>query len=339
MILTSFDRRRVWLSAALLTSVLLSSGCSGSTPDQAGLQPSPPGHGMQQGEPIKPVQTSDADWKSVADTLDRPGRLSGGAVYRVGFPRSDLTVTSQGIQINPGLVLNSVVGFTRYADGQVLMMGDLVVTEDELQRVTDALHANGISQTAIHKHLLGHQPEVWWTHVHAVGGDQAALARGVRVALEATGTPPATNTAPAPELGIDTAAIDQALGTKGTNQGGLYAFSFVRKETVTDHGRVTVTDHGRVVPAGLGLNTAIGFQPTGNGKAAISGDFCMTAEEVPKVIEALRAGGIQIVALHNHMLSESPHLFFLHFWANDNAVKLAQALRKAVDAQNVNPVG
>jgi hypothetical protein len=331
MIRTGFRRRRVWLSAALLTAVLLSSGCSGSTPDQAGLQPSPPGHGMQQGEPIKPVQTNDADWKSVAHTLGRPGRLSGGSVYRVSFPRSDLTVTSQGIQINPGLVLNSVVGFTRYADGQVLMMGDLVVTEDELQRVTDALHANGIAQTAIHKHLLGQQPEVWWTHVHAIGGDPAALARGVRVALHATGTPPATSNVPAPELGIDTAAIDQALGTKGTNHGGLYAFSFVRKETVTDH--------GRVVPAGLGLNTAIGFQPTGSGKAAISGDFCMTAEEVQKVIEALRAGGIQIVGLHNHMLSESPHLFFLHFWANDNAVKLAQALRKAVDAQNVNPVG
>jgi len=327
---TGFRRRGLWVGGALLTAVLLSSGCTRTKVNQAGSQPSPLGYGMQQGQRIEPVQTSEADWKSVADTLGRPGRLFGRTVYRGGFARSDLKVTSQGVQIRAELSLNSVGRFTRYGDGQVLM-GDLVVTEDELQRVTDALHANGIAQTAIHKHMLGQQPQVWWTHIHALGADPVALARGVRAALDVTGTPPAaTALAAAHEPALDTAALDQAMGTKGMGQGGLYMFSFVRKETVTEH--------ERVVPAGLGLNTAIGFQPTGDGKAVITGDFCMTAEEVQTVIEALRTGGIQIAALHNHMLDESPRLFFLHFWANDDAVKLAKALRKAVDAQNVTPM-
>lgn len=331
MVGTGFRRCGLWIVGVLLTAVLLSSGCTSTPAGQSGPRQNPTGQGTVQGQPPAPVRTSEADWTSVADALGRPGRLSGGIVYRVGFPREDLKVISQGVQIAPSLALNSVVGFTRYADGQMLMMGDLVVTEDERARVTDTLHAHGIAQTAVHKHLLSQQPELWWTHIDAVGGDPVALARGVRAVLDVTGTPPTATGARAPESGLDTAAINQAMQTRGINQGGLLAFSFVRKEPVTEH--------GRVVPAGLGLNTAIGFQPTGGGRAAVNGDFCMTGEEVPKVIEALRAGGIQIVALHNHMLAESPRLFFLHFWANDDAVKLAGALRKAVDLQNVTPPG
>lgn len=316
--------------AAVLGTALLVTGCGTNT----GTDTSPAagnGHNVQQGQQIQPDQTSEADWRAVADALGRPGKLSGNTVYRVGFPRGDLSVTSQGVQIKPGLALGSWTAFTRYADGKTLMMGDLVVTEDELQRVTDALHANGIGQAAVHKHLLAQQPQVWWTHIHAVGDDPAAMARGVRAALDATGTPPPTEAAPAPELGLDTAAIDQAMGTQGKNDGGIYKFSFARTETVTDH--------GRVLPSAMGTTTAINFQPTGGGRAAINGDFAMTAEEVQKVIEALRAGGISIVELHNHALADEPRLFYMHFWANDDAVKLAQALRKAVDAQNVTPAG
>lgn len=320
------------LLAAVIGTALLATGCGNGDIGSAGNSPAAgSSHRAQQGQQIQPAQTSEADWKGVAEALGRPGKLSGGTTYRVGFPRSDLNVTAEGVQIKPGLALGSYAVFTRYADGRTLMMGDLVVTEDELQRVTDALHANNIDQTAVHKHLLAHQPQVWWTHIHTVGDDPAAMARGVRAVLDTTTTPPPVTAAPAPELGLNTAAIDAALGTPGKNDGGIYKFSFARKETVSDH--------GRVLPSGMGVTTAINFQPTGSGKAAISGDVAMTAEEVQKVIKALRAGGIQIVELHNHSLQDEPRLFYLHFWANDDAVKLARAWRKALDAHNVTPTG
>ena len=250
-------------------------------------------------------------------------------VYRVSFPRRDLTVTSYGVTIKPGFALGSYVAFARYRDGQTLLMGDLVVTETELQAVTDALHAHGLDQTAVHKHLLAQDPDIWWTHIHGVSADAVALANAVRAALDRTATPPAAPPAPAPALDLDTAGIDNALGTTGTNDGGIYKFSFARDETISMDRRV-------VNPA-MGVTTALNFQPTGGGRAAINGDFVMTADEVQNVIEALRAGGIQIVELHNHMLEEEPRLFFMHFWANDDAVALARTLRQAVDATAVHP--
>jgi hypothetical protein len=285
-------------------------------------------HGKHRG--WEPVPTTVADWSSVAAALGRPGMLSkDNTVYRVSFPRRDLTVTSYGVTIKPGFALGSYVAFARYRDGQTLLMGDLVVTETELQAVTDALHAHGLAQTAVHKHLLAQDPDIWWTHIHGVSTDAVALANGVRAALDRTATPAAAPPAPPPALDLDTAGIDNALGTTGTNDGGIYKFSFARDETISMDRRV-------LNPA-MGVTTALNFQPTGGGRAAINGDFVMTADEVQNVIEALRAGGIQIVELHNHMLDEEPRLFFMHFWANDDAVALARTLRQAVDATAVHP--
>jgi Domain of Unknown Function (DUF1259) len=315
---------------ALGTAVSLAAGCS--LPGSDVRTAARPGSIQRDADPVPSLSASgDAGWKDVARALGRPGKLSADKkVYRVAFLRSGLKVTSYGVKIKPGVALGGYAAFTRYPDGITLMMGDLVVTEPELQNVTTAPQRHGIEQTAVHKHLLAHQPEVWWTHVHATGRDAVAIARSLRAALDVTATPPApTASSPAPAPQIDTAAIDQAMGTKGTNDGGIYKFTFKRTSPVTEH--------GRVIPPGMGVTTAINFQSTGGGKAAINGDFAMTADEVQHVIQALRSCGISIVEIHNHALHDEPRLFYMHFWANSDAVELARTLHKAITKQAVAP--
>lgn len=208
-------------------------------------------------------------------------------------------------------------------------MGDLVVTEAKLPKVTDALQAAGLDQTAVHKHLLAHTPPVWWVHFHGIGRDAMALARKVRAVVDQTATPPAARPSPPGRIDLDTAGIDAAMGTKGTNDNGIYRFTFARRHIVSEH--------GLALPAATGVSTAINFQPTGGGKAAINGDFVLTAGEVQQVIRALRRGGIQIVELHNHSLADQPRLFYMHFWANRDAVTLAKTLAEAVKAHDVTP--
>jgi len=286
----------------------------------------PDGHGR--GPALSPILTTEADWQSVAHALGRTGTLNSGTVYRVGFPRRDLAVTSYGIHVAAGLSLGSYAAFASYRDGKAMAMGDLVVTETELPAVTDALHAHEIDQTAIHKHLLAHDPDLWWTHFHAVG-KAVNIAQGVRVALDYTTTPPPAPPTPPRPIDLDTAGIDAALGTVGKNDGGIYKFTFALIETIVVH--------GRVAPPSMGVTTALNFQPIGDQKAAINGDFAMTTDEVQDVIVALRAGGIQIVELHNHSLDDRPRLFYMHFWAVADGVSLAQTLAQAVHATRVRP--
>jgi hypothetical protein len=271
----------------------------------------------------EPLQTTEADWKPVVDTLGRTGTLMNGTVYRVPLPRKDLTVTTQGVTVKPGLSLGGYAAFATYKH-ETMLMGDLVVTEDELPKVTDALQAAGIEQTALHKHLLQQSPAIWWTHIHAMG-DPVKLAQGVKAALAATAIPPASPPpATQPPIALDTAGIDKALGRKGTADGGIYKFSIARNQTINDG--------THVLPPAFGITTGINFQPLGDNKAAINGDFVMTAPEVQKVIQALRKGNIDIVELHNHSFDEQPRLFYLHFWATADGVTLAKALRPALNA-------
>jgi hypothetical protein len=159
-------------------------------------------------------------------------------------------------------------------------------------------------------------------------GDPGTLARGAKAALDATGIPPASPPAASqPPIDLDTAGIDNALGRRGTADGGIYKFTIARKDTI-------VADQ-HVLPAALGLTTAVNFQPLGGNKAAINGDFVMTAPEIQPVIQALRRGGIAVVELHNHLLDEQPRLFFMHFWATGDGANLAQSLRPALDATNL----
>jgi len=212
------------------------------------------------------------------------------------------------------------------SDG-VVAMGDLVLAEDELTPVITKLQAGGVEQTAIHHHILHESPRVLYVHIHA-HGDPVKIAETVRGAVALTKIPPPSPPAApaASPPGIDTAAVAKALGYGGRINGGVYQVSVPRAEAIHDG--------SFEIPPSMGLGTAINFQPTGGGKAAITGDFVMIASEVNPVIRALRDGGIEVTSLHSHLLTEEPRLFFMHFWANDDAVKLASGLRSALEKTN-----
>lgn len=265
------------------------------------------------------------DWKQVESAMGRPGVAQAGEVYRFNFPRGDMRVSAAGVQIKPSLALGGWVAM-KAATGGVVAMGDLVLAEAEVTPVLSALQASGIEQTAIHHHLLHETPRVYYVHIHG-HGDPVKLAAGIRDAVAFTRTPPpAPRAATGADLGLDTAAVAAALGQSGRANGGVYQVSVPRAETIRDG--------DFEIPPSMGLGTAINFQATGGGRAAVTGDFVMIASEVNPVIRALRDGGIEVTALHNHMLTEEPRLFFMHFWANDDAGKLARVLRTALDRTN-----
>ena len=266
------------------------------------------------------------EWKPVEDALGRKGSMQPGDVFKFSMPRSDLKVTVAGTPVKAGLALGSWLAFKKAGD-DAIVMGDLVLTESEVEPVMMKLQQEGIEQTAVHNHLLNESPRVMYMHV-AGHGDPAKLAAALKDALALTKTPAA---APAPaskqqNLGIDTAQIDSTLGYQGKNNNGIYQFSVPRAETIHDM--------DTEIPPSMGTATSINFQPTGNGRAAITGDFVLLGSEVNPVIKALRDNGIQVTAVHTHMLTEDPRLFFMHFWANDDAVKLAKGLRAAIDKTN-----
>ena len=264
------------------------------------------------------------DWKSVEQALDRSGQQQPDGAYKFGLPRSDLKVTVDGVQVKPALALGSWLAFSR--PGQdAMMMGDLVLAEEEVSPVMMALEENGIEVTALHNHVLHETPRVMYMHIYG-HGDAAKLAASMKKIIALTKTPAPAQPAASTSLDLDTAAIDQALGHKGKANGGAYQVGIPRAEKISEG--------GMQVPGSMGLATSLNFQPTGDGKAAITGDFVLLGSEVNPVIKALRQNGIQVTALHSHMLQEEPRLFFMHFWANDNAAKLAKGLRVALDQTN-----
>lgn len=274
-----------------------------------------------------PSLAADIDWTKVDSALGKTAAVQGD-VHRYGIPRSDLKVTLDGVPIKPALALGGWVAFEPAQDGAMLM-GDLVLTEDEVSPVMLKLMQNGIEITALHNHLIRAAPATLYMHVRG-HGDPVKLATDIRTALALSKTPFDT-TAPAPSqaprLDLDAAKLDAILGAKGKVNGGVYQFSIPRRDAVTEN--------ATSVPGAMGTATAINFQPTGGGKAAIAGDFVVTAEELNPMINALRQNGIEVVAIHSHMLEEQPRLFYVHFWANDDAVTLANGLKAALDKMAV----
>ena len=299
----------------MLLALLLFSAVPGGAV-RGGTKPS-----SRQQQPATP-----AEWKSVEQAIGKSGAMQPGDVFKFSFPRSDLKVTARGVQIKPALALGSWVAFKKMGD-RAMVMSDLVLTEDEVSPVMMKLQQEGIEQTALHNHVLNESPRVMYMHISA-HGDAEKIAKSIRAALALTKTPLGAPASPAPsqELGIDTKQLDQIIGHGGKANGGVYQFSVPRAEKITEE--------GFEVPPSMGLATAINFQPTGGGKAAITGDFVMTASEVNQVIRALLENGIEVTALHSHMLGEEPRLFFMHFWANDDAMKLARGLRAALNKTN-----
>src|SRR5215813_9116944 len=248
------------------------------------------------------TNAQEIDWKKVDEAIGRSAAVVSGDVHRYGFPRTDLTVTLDGVTIKPG-------------HGGAMVMGDLVLLETEINPVMAKLIENGVEITAVHNHVLRANPLTFYMHIGG-HGDPVKLATAIRTGLAASKTPLTPPAAPAsqPAIDLDTAQLDQIIGVKGQPNGGVYQFGVPRRDPVSESGT-------QMAPVGpTGVATAIGFQPTGGGKAAITGDFVLTGDEVNPVIKALRSNGIEVTAVHSHMLNEQPRLFFMHFWANDDAV-------------------
>ena len=262
------------------------------------------------------------DWKKVDAGLGRAASVSG-EVHRYGFPRSDLQVTVDGVAIKPALALGGWAAFQPAHDG-AMVMGDLVLLETEINPVMSKLLDGGIEITAVHNHLLRANPETFYMHI--IGhGDPVQMADAIRSALALSKTPlsPPPASTPAPAIDLDTAQLDQIIGVKGQANGGVYQLSVPRRDPITES--------SMTIPAAMGSANAINFQPTDGGKAVITGDFVITGDEVNPMIRALRTNGIEVTALHSHMLMEQPRVFFMHFWANDDAIKLAKGVRAALD--------
>ena len=274
-------------------------------------------------------QAADADWKAVEQALGKSGQMMPGDVYRVAMPRSDLKVKVQGVDVKAGFALGSYAAFKKMGH-EAMVMGDLVLLDEEVQNVMARLLAKGIAVTALHNHLNEMSPHVMYMH-YSGHGDAVQLATSLHEALSASGTPlgpaAAASAAPASAPTIDQKQVEGALGRSGRENNGILQVSVARAERIMEGTAM------ELLPA-MGVNTALNFQPTGDGKAAITGDFVLVGREVVAVAKALRDHGIQVTALHNHGLDDNPRLFYMHFWANDDAVKLARGLKAALDLTN-----
>jgi hypothetical protein len=274
-------------------------------------------------------QASDADWKAVEQALGKPGQLMPGDVFRVAMPRTDLKVKVQGVDVKAGFALGSYAAFKKMSN-EAMVMGDLVLLDEEVQNVMARLLAKGIAVTAVHNHLNEMSPHVMYMH-YSGHGEAVQLATSLREALSASATPLGQSAAapggPSSGPDIDQKQVEAALGRTGRVNNGILQVSVARAEKIMEGSAM------ELLPA-MGVNTAINFQPTGDGKAAITGDFVLIDREVVAVAKTLRDNGIQVTALHNHGLDDNPRLFYMHFWANDDAVKLARGLKAALDLTN-----
>ena len=274
------------------------------------------------------AQAADPDWKAVEQALGKAGQMQAGDVYRIGMPRTDLNVTVKGVPVKAGFALGSYATFKQVGD-HAMLMGDLVLLDQEVPAVMSGLFAGGLEVTAIHNHLNEMSPHVMYMH-YGGHGDAVQMARALRQALSASGTPlGAAPAAAAPASGptLDTKAIEQALGRSGRDVGGgVFQVTVPRAEALMEMGQP-------LLPA-MGVVTVINFQPTSDGKAAITGDFVLIDKEVNAVAKTLKQHGVDVTAIHNHHLMETPRLFYMHYWANDDPTKLAQGLKAALDQTN-----
>lgn len=274
-----------------------------------------------------PVAAETPDWKAVEQALGKPGQLQPGDVFRVGMPRTDLAVTVKGVPVKPGFALGSYAAF-KQIDDHAMVMGDLVLLDQEVPAVMTSLFRGGLAVTAVHNHLNEISPHVMYMHYEG-HGEAVGLAKALRAALSASGTPLGGSVAPAASVGpaLDTKQVEQALGRAGRDiGGGVFQVTVPRAEAVTEMGQP-------LLPA-MGVTTVMNFQPTADGKAAITGDFVLIDKEVNAVAWSLRQHDIDVTALHNHGLMDTPRLFYMHFWATGDPVTLAHSLKEALDQTN-----
>lgn len=273
------------------------------------------------------VSAEAINWTAVGHALGKKGQMMPGGVYRVGMPRTDLSVTVKGVPVKAGFALGSYAAFQQMGDA-TMVMGDLVLLDHEVNPVMSGLFAQSLSLRALHNHLNEMSPHVLYLHYEGLG-EAVALARALRVALSASATPlggaPAT-AAPATTT-LDLTALQKALGQPGkVMPGGIIQVSVPRIETIKEN--------SMILPPAMGVAISLNFQPLGAGQAAITGDFVLIGNEVTLVAQTLRDNGIEVTALHNHALTDTPRLFYMHFWATGNPLTLARGLRAALDQTN-----
>ncbi len=262
-----------------------------------------------------------ADLKQVETILGFPGQMDEGA-FVVRFGRSDIKVSIDGEPMPTALGFG---GWTAWKDmgKEAMVMGDLPLLEKEVNLAISALQEANIQVTGLHNHFFYDQPKIMFMHIGGMG-DPVKMAKGIRNALDKTATPhpsPGPSGGPEPAMNLDTKKLEKIIGHPGKAGGGSF------KITV---GRPGVKMHGVEITSSMGLNSWAGFVGT-NEKARVAGDVVMSAKEVKSVIQAFRKDGIEIVAVHNHMLDEQPKVFFLHYWGTGPAEKLAQTVKTAFD--------
>ncbi len=263
------------------------------------------------------------DWSGVEKIFEKKGIIKDN-IIRFNFPRTDLNVQVGDIKIDAPFALTSWVAFQTMM-GNTMVMGDLVLLEDEAVKVIPDLISNGIYITAIHNHLLTEKPKIIYTHIEA-DGNAEQMAEKIKSALTLTGTlisnPSQSNNA----IQVDWSKVEDAIGLTGTKNGDIISFGVPRKEKIKES--------GMTLPPIIGTAISINFQKVGD-NAIITGDFVLLANEVQPVEEALTHTGIIVTALHTHMITEQPKLYFMHFWANDDPVKLAAGLKAAIMKTNM----
>jgi hypothetical protein len=273
------------------------------------------------GQHIEVAEQLHPQWKEIERILNRKGSVQD-EVFKVTFPRTDLHVKVNGTTVQPGLALTSWIAF-KPVGSEAVIMGDLVLLEKEVAPITQEFIKNGIEVTALHNHLLGETPKIMYLHVRG-DGDATDLAKKIKQVLSLTKTPLSSQSA-SPDKKVDWTTVESILGVKGTTEGDVLHISVPRKDQITEM--------NTNIPPSMGVATGINFQMIGD-KAATTGDFVLVASEVNPVIKALTKHGMTVTAVHNHMLQESPRLFFLHFWGLDEPNKLADGLKEALDQTN-----
>jgi hypothetical protein len=271
-----------------------------------------------------------ADYQSVLNTLDKKGDYKAN-VLKVNIPRSDLKVTVDGVATPTPFGFGGWIAMTKGSGGIDVMMGDLVLLEEEVNPVMSALLDNGLEVTALHNHFFWEEPRIFYMHVHG-HGKAADLAAKVKPALDLLGHVPARDgssraaapaTSAAPQAQINTAKIAKIAGHEGEQNGGVYKITVGRDD-------LSVKEMGAVINARMGLNTWAAFTGS-DSEAAIAGDVAMLEGEVQPVLKALRSNGLEVVAIHHHMTGTSPMIIFLHYWGKGPADKLATGFKAALD--------
>jgi hypothetical protein len=271
------------------------------------------------------MHNTDPYWQPVEQAIGKNGTMSPDGILKVGFTRTDLNVTIGDVRLNPAMALDSWVAFQRMGDG-AMVMGDLVLTEDEIGPVLDKLARSDMNVTAIHNTLIGETPYVLDLHIEGQG-DPVRMAETIHDALLLSGTPfgePVN--APHENDSIDGVQLDRIMGYDSAYGDGIYNYQIPRKERIMNG--------GMEIPVSLDVATSLKFQPLSGENAAVTGDFTLTASEVGHVTRALNENGMQVTAIHTHMLTESPRLYYLHFWGTGNAYELAKGLHEAVHRTN-----